>query len=87
MGLMERYIPTQEERLLSMLGFLSAEQVLEALGISTYRDESYRVVVVPRGTKPLDESVEPRLATDDEIKLHEKAVWDYHMEEAAAGLI
>lgn len=85
---MERYIPTEEERLLSLVGFVSAEEILSAMGISTFRDETGAVIARPRDSKlGLFDYADCRPATKEEAKLHEQACHDYLMEEAAAGLI
>lgn len=88
MTLMERYIPTQEERLLSLVGFVPAEDILRAMGISTFRDETGAVLAQPIDSKldPFDWS-DCRPATKEEAALHVQAVNDYHAEEAACGLI
>jgi hypothetical protein len=89
MGAMERYIPTEEERLLSLVGFVSADEILDAMGITTFRLDGVEGVVV----KPKDSKLgffdysDCRPATKEETELHEQACRDYWMEEAAAGLI
>lgn len=84
---MERYIPTEEERLLSLVGFVSAEEILTAMGISTFRDETGAVLARPASSKLGFDYSDCRPATKEEAALHERAVFDYHTEEAACGLI
>jgi hypothetical protein len=97
---MDRYIPTEEERLLSLLGatdtqgfMVSADCVLEALGIETFRLDGLPGVVVKPAKSPyqrmFDESYlrDCRPATKDETQLHEISVHDYHLQEAIAGIL
>jgi hypothetical protein len=84
---MENYIPTEEERLLSLVGFVPAEDILHAMGITTFLMEGVSgVVAQPIGDKFLD-MTNVRPATKEETELHEMAVRDHHELEAACGLI
>lgn len=82
---MEKYIPTEEEKLLSLVGFVPAEDILHAMGITTWRLNGV-VVVQPISDKFLD-MTNVRPATKEEAELHELAVREYHENEAACGLI
>jgi hypothetical protein len=60
---------------------MDAWEQLKSLGIqSSWRNE-HGTVMVETCTN------EVRPATNEETKLHEQAVYEYHMEEAQAGLI
>jgi hypothetical protein len=79
---MDRYIPTEEELLESLQGYVSADDLLAELQLSSFRDaEDYSVWVLHRGTS------ECRRATAFETQLHEESVRDYHREEAECGLL
>jgi len=84
---MERYIPTEEERLMSLVDVVGVDNVLMALGIETFRlDGVPGVVVQPAGSKLFDFD-KMRPATKDETALHERSVREGHELEAACGLI
>lgn len=89
----ERYIPTEEERLLSLGGAVSADELLRALGIETFRLEGVAGVVAKPLNSPFtrlfDEDYfrDCRPATKEETRLHEQAVHDYHIAEWHAGVL
>jgi len=83
----EKYIPTEEELALSLVGFVDAEDILHAMGVTTFRLEGISgVVAQPIGDKFFD-MTNVRPATSLETELHEIAVREYHENEAACGLI
>ena len=85
---MERYIPTEEERLMSLVNVVGVDDVLMALGIETFRlDGVEGVVVQPAGTGILYDYAKMRPATKDETEMHERSVREGHELEAACGLI
>jgi len=84
---MDKYIPTEEERLLSLVGFVPAEDILHAMGITTFRMDGFPgAVAQPIGDK-FHDMTNVRPATKEETQLHEMAVREYHEDEAACGLI
>jgi hypothetical protein len=79
--MIEPYSPTSEEKLLSLVGLVNADDLLKALGIeSTYRRSEDGVVMIVQDG-------EHREASEDMIRLHEQSVYDYHMDEAMAGIL
>jgi hypothetical protein len=93
MTLMDRYIPTEEERLLSMVGMVSADEMLEALGVETFRlDITGGVIAKPKNSPHqalFDDKFlsDCRPATKEETALHERSVHDYHIAEYHAGVL
>jgi hypothetical protein len=75
------FVPTSEELALSALGQISADDVLDALGVETFRSEDFCVWVAERTSGRI------RRANREEVQLHEQSVYDYHYAEAEAGII
>lgn len=83
---MDRYIPSEEELLRSLVGRVDPDELLAAMGLHSARNEDYQVVVYPKGNGLFDNDG-VRLADEDEIRLHEESVHHHHLLEAECGIL